>query len=64
MIDIDADTACRNMVDIIAPRTTYVVSLMATCDKQTKYLFWLQAIGLMETWFMIYPPEKISQEAV
>jgi len=56
MIDInsiDADTTCRNIVDITAPRTAYVASLIVTADKRAKHMFWLQAMGLIETWFMI-----------
>ncbi len=57
MIDIDpidADTACRNIVDITSPRmVANFVSLMEVSDKRARHMFWLQAMGLIETWFMI-----------
>lgn len=57
MTDINkilTDELCRNIVDITAPRLLYVISLMmSVTNEREKHMFWLQAMGLIETWFLI-----------
>lgn len=50
------DEHCRNIVDITAGRPAYIVSLMeieSDFNKRHNHLLWLQAMGLIETWFLI-----------
>lgn len=51
--EILTDELCRNIVDITAPRLPYVISLMVSVtNEREKHMFWLQAMGLIETWFL------------
>jgi len=52
--EILTDEFCRNIVGITTPRLPYVISLMVSVtNEREKHMFWLQAMGLIETWLLI-----------